>query len=90
VRRPAESWWPRQPSGQGRGCVEGHAGGDGGGLRITGAGCQWELGDGVAKIFHKRFSRCVGGNGIIHRGVSRLEGSRESHVIVTAAGAEGP
>jgi hypothetical protein len=71
-------------------CVEGRAVGGGGGLRITAAGCQWDLGDGVAKIIHKRFSRCVGGNGIIHRGVSRLEGRCESHVIVTAAGVEGP
>jgi hypothetical protein len=42
-------------------------------LRITGAGFQWELGDGVAKIVQKRFSRCVGSNGIGHRGVNRLE-----------------
>jgi hypothetical protein len=49
-----------------------------------------KLGDGVARIIHKRFSRCVGGNGIIRRGVSRLEGSCESHVIVTAAVVEGP
>jgi hypothetical protein len=40
-------------------------------------------------MVHKRFSRCVGGNDIIHRGVSRLEGSCESHVIVAAAGVEG-
>jgi hypothetical protein len=70
--------------------VEGRAVGGGGGLRITGAGCQWEPGDGIAKLVHKRFTRCVGGNGIIHRGVSRLEGSCESHVIVTATGVEGP
>jgi hypothetical protein len=44
----------------------------------------------VAKIVQKGFIRCVGGNGIIHRGVSRLEGSCESHVIVAATGVEGP
>jgi hypothetical protein len=69
--------------------VEGRVVGGGRGLRITGAGCQWEPGDGVAKIVHKRFCRCVGGNGIIHRGV-RLEGSCESLVIATATGEEGP
>jgi hypothetical protein len=47
------------PLGKVEVCVEGRAVGGGGGLRITGAGCQWELGYGVAKIFHKRFSRCV-------------------------------
>jgi hypothetical protein len=70
--------------------VDGRAVGGGGGLRITGAGCQWDLGDGVPKIAHKRFSRCVEGNGIIHHGVNRLEGSCESHVNVFAVGGEGP
>jgi hypothetical protein len=59
-------------------------------LRITGAGYWWELGNGIAKLVHKRLSGRVGGNSIIHRGVSRLEGSCESHVIVIAAGLEGP
>jgi hypothetical protein len=45
--------------------AEGRAVGGGRGLRITGAGCQWDPGDGVAKILHKRFCRCMGGNGII-------------------------
>jgi hypothetical protein len=70
--------------------VKGRAVGVGGGLRITGAGCKWELGDGVATLVHKRCSRCVGGNGIIRRGVSRLEGSCESHVIANAVGSRGP
>jgi hypothetical protein len=49
---------------------------------ITGAGCQWE-GDGASKLVHKRFNRCMGGNGIIHRGVSSLKSSCECPVIVT-------
>jgi hypothetical protein len=70
--------------------VKGNAVGGGVGLRITGAGYRWELGDGVARLFHDRVGRCVGSNGIIHGGESRHESSSECHTIVTAAGTEGP